>query len=238
MSAFGCDISNYQSQFSASDAHALANAGHTFLMVGRQQRNTGALQQAAFARAAGLEVGEYLISLGGTWPEPMPETRYIAVDVEPGSEFYTEQDIDNALAWIATTGRTPVIYSSKWAWDALGLAGVTKYGEQGILCWNAHYDGQADGFELPTPYGGWTRCDIDQYTEKGRVYGIDYDLDLNAARDGLFTAAPANDPNHEDGYDTGITRLRLEDMLRLIRDEHAHAEGDPAVLHEIIDRQR
>jgi len=238
VSAFGADISNYQSQFSAADAQALARAGHTFLMVGRQQQNTRAIWQAEAARAAGLEVGEYLISLGGTWPEPMPETRYIAVDVEPGSEFYTEQDIDNALAWIATTGRTPVIYSSKWAWDALGLAHVTKYGEQGVLCWNAHYDGQSNGFELPTPYGGWTRCDIDQYTEKGRIYGIDYDLDLNAARDGLFNVAPANDPNHEDGFDTGLVRLRYEAMLREIVKGHKEAEGDPQTLIEIIQGTR
>lgn len=49
---------------------------------------------------------------------------------------------------------------------------------------------------------------------------------------------PENEPNHEDGYDTGLTRLRLEDILRLIRDEHAHAEGDKQVLHDIIDGTR
>lgn len=47
-----------------------------------------------------------------------------------------------------------------------------------------------------------------------------------------------NDPNREDNFDTGLTRIRLEDMLRLIRDEHAHAEGDKQVLHDIIDGKR
>jgi hypothetical protein len=47
-----------------------------------------------------------------------------------------------------------------------------------------------------------------------------------------------NDPNHEDNFDTGLTRIRLEDMLRLIRDEHKHSEGDPQVLHDIIDGKR
>lgn len=49
---------------------------------------------------------------------------------------------------------------------------------------------------------------------------------------------PENDPNREDNFDTGLTRLRLEDMLRLLRDEHRHAEGDPQVLHDIIDGRR
>jgi N-acetyl-anhydromuramyl-L-alanine amidase AmpD len=47
-----------------------------------------------------------------------------------------------------------------------------------------------------------------------------------------------DDPNHEDNYDTGLTRIRLEDMLRILRDEHRHAEGDPQVLHDIIDGKR
>lgn len=47
-----------------------------------------------------------------------------------------------------------------------------------------------------------------------------------------------NDPNREDNYDTGLTRIRLEDMLRILRDEHRHAEGDPQVLHDIIDGKR
>lgn len=50
--------------------------------------------------------------------------------------------------------------------------------------------------------------------------------------------AYVNDPNREDGFDTGLTRLRLEDMLRLIRDEHRHAEGDVQVLHDILDGKR
>lgn len=49
---------------------------------------------------------------------------------------------------------------------------------------------------------------------------------------------PENDPNREDNFDTGLTRLRLEHMLRLLRDEHRHAEGDPQVLHDIIDGRR
>lgn len=71
-------------------------------------------------------------------------------------------------------------------WHALGLDSLTKYGEEGILNWNAHYDGESDSFMLRYPYGGWLSCDIDQYTEHGFVNGIAYELDLNSARDGLF----------------------------------------------------
>jgi N-acetyl-anhydromuramyl-L-alanine amidase AmpD len=53
-----------------------------------------------------------------------------------------------------------------------------------------------------------------------------------------WEAYVSDDPNREDNYDTGLTRIRLEDMLRIIRDEHRHAEGDPQVLHDIIDGKR
>jgi N-acetyl-anhydromuramyl-L-alanine amidase AmpD len=53
-----------------------------------------------------------------------------------------------------------------------------------------------------------------------------------------WEAYVTNDPNREDNYDTGLTRIRLEDMLRILRDEHRHAEGDPQVLHDIIDGKR
>jgi len=195
MTAQGIDISNYQKQFGPLDADCVRMWGGDFIIIGRQANNAPyAPGQAQAARNAGLHIAEYLISLNGAWPELFPETRIVAIDVEPGSEFTTEADIDNAILWVRSQGRTPAIYSSKWAWDALGLAAVTKYGEQGVLCWNAHYDGRSDGFALPLPYGGWTHCDIDQYTEKGRINGIAYDIDLNEARDGLFDAtAPASD---------------------------------------------
>ena len=49
---------------------------------------------------------------------------------------------------------------------------------------------------------------------------------------------PENDPNREDNFDTGLARLRYEAMLRVIVQGHKEAEGDPQVLHDIIDGRR
>lgn len=239
MTRIAVDLSNYQSQFSLGDARTLKANGVSAVIIGRQARNRAyEAQQAAAALDAGLTIiGEYWISLGGVWPDPLPESRFIAIDVEPGSEFTTEADIDNALAQVATTGRTPVIYSSRWAWDALGLA-TAKYA--GLTLWNANYDGRADGFALPSPFGGWTTCAIDQYTDKGAL-GLTYPVDVNAIEDGFWArCAPqqVNDPDHEDGFDTGADRLTYEAILREVVIGHARAEGDPQVLHDIIDGRR
>lgn len=232
------DLSNFQKQFGLADAQAIKANGVTGVIIGRQAVNRPyEATEAAAALDAGLTiVGEYWISLNGAWPSPLPESKFIAVDVEPGSEFTTEQDIDNALAAIAGTGRIPVIYTSKWAWDQLGLT-TTKY--SGIALWNANYDGRADGFTLPRPFGGWTVCAIDQYTDKGQ-FGLAYQVDADAISDEFWARCypQTNDPNHEDGFDTGLVRIRVEDIQRAIRDLHAQAEGDPQVLHEIISGTR
>lgn len=189
---FGPDLSNYQSQFSDADARKLRDKQCTFAVIGRQKNNIWAGQMREHLRAAGItELAEYLISLRGEWPVLFAETKYVAVDVEPGSEFVTEQDIDNALQWIRDQGRTPMIYSAAWAWNALGLQAVTKYGTQGVLLWNAHYDGQTNGYELPVPFGGWTRCVLDQYTADWDEGGLGYPLDMNNCADDLFGPPPA-----------------------------------------------
>lgn len=49
---------------------------------------------------------------------------------------------------------------------------------------------------------------------------------------------PENDPNHEDGFDTGLVRLRYEAILREIVKGHKEAEGDPQTLIDIINGTR
>lgn len=204
---FGPDLSNYQAQFSLEDAVKLAAKQCTFAFIGRQKNNGWAKQQRDYLRAAGIEnIGEYLISLRGEWPTLFPETKYVAVDVEPGSEFVDESSIDSAITWIIQQGRVPLIYSSAWAWHALGLDALTKYGEQRVLLWNAYYDGVTNGFDLPTPFGGWTRCVLDQYTAAWDDGGLGYPLDMNDADDTLF--GPAPEPAPAPAVDPRIVQIR------------------------------
>lgn len=53
-----------------------------------------------------------------------------------------------------------------------------------------------------------------------------------------WTDTTNEDPNHANNYDVGLERLKLEEMIRIIRDEHARAKGDKQVLHDIIDGRR
>jgi hypothetical protein len=198
---YGPDVSNYQSQFNRVHADALAAAGVTFAIIGRQYNNRpyAHAQRQAFADAGIAHIAEYLISLRGEWPQLFDGTRFVAIDVEPGGEFTDEDSIDAAVDFVRVQGREPLIYSSNWAWNALGLANVTKYADAGIRLWNAHYDLNPGNFDLAYPFGGWTRCAIDQFTDRWQgSQAIPFPLDMNAAEDGLFSAPePPPDPDPE-----------------------------------------
>lgn len=196
---FGPDLSNYQKQFSLAHAQTLVRFQVSFAFIGRQWRNDTASVQRQHLIDAGVKsenIGEYLISLGGAWPTLFPTTKWVAIDVEPGSEFTTEADIDNALNWIRSQMRDPLIYSSSWAWDALGLTDVVKYGEQHIPLWNAAYDLNPGNFKLARPFGGWTECAVDQYTDRWQddPLAIPYPLDMNASKDDFWPSPAPPEP--------------------------------------------
>jgi len=203
MTRFGPDLSNYQSDgeghppFSLEDAQKLVAKQCSFVVIGRQARNQWARQQADFCLQAGIQhIAEYLESINGRWPDLFPETKYVAIAVEVGSEFVDEASIDAGVEWVRQQGRTPVIYSSAYMWNLLGLGGLTKYHD--LPLWDAYYDGQANGFALPTPFGGWTECVIDQYTADWNDGGLAYPLDMNECVDTLFVdAAPIPVPAPE-----------------------------------------
>lgn len=47
---------------------------------------------------------------------------------------------------------------------------------------------------------------------------------------------PANDPNHQDNYDTGLTRINAEAAIESIAQIHKQAEGDAIYLVNAINR--
>ncbi len=47
---------------------------------------------------------------------------------------------------------------------------------------------------------------------------------------------PENDPNHQDGYDTGLTRINAEAAVEAIAKVHKQAEGDAFYLIQIVNR--
>ena len=47
---------------------------------------------------------------------------------------------------------------------------------------------------------------------------------------------PTNDPNHEDNYDTGLTRINAEAAVESIAKIHKQAEGDAFYLIQVINR--
>lgn len=223
---FGPDISNYQSQFSLADAQLLKAMQCSFIMIGRQWSNKAAAQQAMYAKAAGIEfLLEYWINLGwtqaadGTWsiayPQPFDDTKYISIDVEPGSEFVTVERIREAVAKVKELGRTPRIYSAKGTWDQCGLAGVTEFADAGIELHDAHYDGVTDGYNLPEPFGGWTICVMDQYTDRWQDGGFPYPIDMNNCPDEAFgpaaPAAPVQTP-----IDVAGAVVHLDEAKRLL----------------------
>ena len=180
----GFDVAWPQSSFDTDDARALVRARHTVAIVGRQKSNTWAVaQRNAILAGGGTVPGEYWESLRGTNPTPWPDTRFIAVAVEPNSGFITEDAIDLAGEKIDRLGLVKVLYSSHEQMRVLGLLDV-DFEARGWKCWNAKYDGAAGDFTLPRPYCGFTRGVSDQSAVAGqygqpRVPGVNFDIDLD-----------------------------------------------------------
>ena len=96
---------------------------------------------------------------------------FLALDVE---ELDTKrQDVDTSLVICDAQMKTRTwLYTAKWVFDGLGWSDDDRWADRKL--WSAEYDGVADvdvGFE---PYGGWSRCDMKQFT--------DDPLDLNVMR--------------------------------------------------------
>jgi lysozyme len=97
------------------------------------------------------------------------------LDLEEPEGLTGPEIVTWAKQWLATvtalTGRTPILYSALWYWTSY-LAGTADLAQHPL--WLARY-ADTPGF-LP---GGWRMWSFWQFTAKGRVPGIDTDVDLN-----------------------------------------------------------
>jgi lysozyme len=97
------------------------------------------------------------------------------LDLEEPEGLSGPEIVTWARQWLATvtalTGRTPVVYTAVWYWSSY-LGGSTDLAQHPL--WLARYS-DTPGF-LP---GGWGTWSFWQFSAKGRVPGIDGDVDLN-----------------------------------------------------------
>lgn len=87
---------------------------------------------------------------------------FLALDIEEMGT--TREDVEMSLQLCDAYQRAPAwIYTSKWVFDALRWSELSLWPERKL--WTAKYDRIANvdvGFE---PYGGWTRCEMKQFTD-------------------------------------------------------------------------
>ncbi len=218
------DVSNYQPIPSPADCDALKAFGVTGAIIGLQQPAHGDEQADAF-RANGITVEDCYLENTANPAIPAGMKRgWVAV--ETGSGFNDEAAIDAQLAYLAAQGLAGGLYTSRSMIAQFGLTEAVAGKYANVQLWLADYDHD----DTTLPAGAWMK----QYAGgEIPVPGLGYQIDLNYRED-----APVPDANHADNYDIGLERLQLEAMLRVIRDEHKRAGGDPQVLIDIVNGTR
>jgi GH25 family lysozyme M1 (1,4-beta-N-acetylmuramidase) len=189
---YGIDVSFWQENI---DWSKVAATNVEFVMIraarGALDENRPIAEDTRFreyiagAQANGLEVGVYLYSYAKTVAQIKQEAHFlvnmlsefqitypVVLDMEEKPEHYTDNPSEMAEAFleiIAEAGYFPMIYSFKsWLEDNITSQVLDKY-----AVWVAHWYVPATTFR--GNYYIW------QYTDTGRVSGINADVDLNIA---------------------------------------------------------
>ncbi|MCI8514468.1 MAG: Lyzozyme M1 (1,4-beta-N-acetylmuramidase) [Lachnospiraceae bacterium] len=196
VSRLGIDVSRYQSE---ADWRAVKEAGIDFVMIRcgfRGYGESGVLKEderfqthLAGAREAGLDVGVYFFSQAVTEEEAVEEAEFVLTLLEgqevSGPVVYDTEEIrddtartdfltpaqitDHAVAFcerIRRAGYKPMIYANmKWLVFSMEYERLSDY-----EIWYADYE--------PVPQSPY-RIRMWQYTEEGRVPGIEGNVDLN-----------------------------------------------------------
>ena len=104
-------------------------------------------------------------------PDDLPPV----LDVESTDGMPASTIIGRMTRWLdvveQSTGRLPIIYTYPGFWEQLGTLG--HFSDYPV--WIAHYTRAKEPW-LPEDWDGWTFW---QYTDKGRINGIDGDVDIN-----------------------------------------------------------
>lgn len=102
------------------------------------------------------------------------------VDVEwppRGGEYFEVEQLADYLETIENSINTQVtLYTGRWYWDKIKDKDLLFWCARGRPLWVAAYT-QA----VPKAPAPWTNWDIWQFTDKGRVDGIDGNVDVNRA---------------------------------------------------------
>jgi GH25 family lysozyme M1 (1,4-beta-N-acetylmuramidase) len=180
----GIDVSQYQGEI---DWEKVAASGVRFVIIratmGLGGTDPNFISNWEGAKKAGLLVSAYHIffhdespvkqalafvqALDGREPD-FP----LALDVEiPARGNYGAQLEDMCLTMEILTGQRPMIYTAQYIWNT-----NVGWGPKWHLypLWVADYDAAA-----PAMPDGWERWSIWQYSNKGRISGIEGHVDLN-----------------------------------------------------------
>jgi lysozyme len=188
----------------SKNAEILRGAYHFF----RPQR-TGEEQAKNFL--------EMLDSVGGLNGDDLAPV--LDLEVRDGVTSLTIQD--RALEWLKTieskTKRKPIIYTSPGFWDGLSVSS-SAFADYPL--WLAHYR-----LGRPNIPGKWKTSAIWQYTEEGRVKGVEGKVDLNwfnGSLDGLkgFATGDISGVKSDSTFDNlinrGDTGAAVKEVQRLL----------------------
>ncbi len=128
---------------------------------------------SADGRAEADKLLEAISAAGGLYPGDLRPALDVEWPPKSGALFQIEQLIECVEAVREAIGVAPIVYTGRWYWDAIADAEFFGWLDESLL-WLASYT-----FAPPKPPKIWSKAAMWQFTNKGRVDGIDGAVDLN-----------------------------------------------------------
>jgi len=201
----GPDAASYQHPNGADvDWDAVRNSGQNFAFIKATEGNSGGYVNPYFAsdarevKAAGMYLGTYhyarptVSASGDRYASAESQARFYlstiggyagaghlppALDFEDTGSGLGAGDLVNwAQRFLDTvqqlTGRVPIVYAANWYWSQY-MNSTTQFAQYPL--WVAHYTAAA----APMMFGGWNSWVFWQYTDSGRISGVQANIDMN-----------------------------------------------------------